>query len=153
MALGADRPGILALMLMSGLQMVTAGLGIGLLFATLAFGGLNAILVGVSRFDPISLVGIPLLLIIVALAATLTPALAATRVDPMEALRHSQLTLIRDSSTKLNTCAQHLRRQTRLHCTELAAVRLFLECLIPMTLPSPSQRRRSVTSSHREARR
>jgi predicted permease len=89
MALGADRPGILALMLMSGLQMVTAGLGIGLLFATLAFGGLNAILVGVSRFDPISLVGIPLLLIIVALAATLKPALAATRVDPMEALRHS----------------------------------------------------------------
>ena len=47
------------------------------------------ILVGVSRFDPISLVGVPLLLIAIAVAATIVPARKAILVDPMEALRHS----------------------------------------------------------------
>jgi len=88
-ALGAGKRDILALVLKSGMQMVALGLFIGLIVTAMVSKGLDAVLVGVSRFDPVSFIGIPLLLIVVALGAALTPARKAAGVDAMETLRHS----------------------------------------------------------------
>ncbi len=91
MALGADRRQILSSVLGSGARQMLAGLGLGLLAAvtlvlwfTAAYAGL---FFGVNRFDPTIYGFVAILLGAVALLACLVPALRATRVDPMVALR------------------------------------------------------------------
>jgi predicted permease len=88
MALGARRRAVLALILGNGLRLVLAGLLIGVPVAALAARGLSALLYGIAPFDPVTFLGIPMLLIGVTVAATLTPALRAARINPIEALRH-----------------------------------------------------------------
>jgi putative ABC transport system permease protein len=86
-ALGADRSRILAWVLRGGMLLAAAGLavGIGLSAATSRF--LSTLLYEVSAKDPITFAGIALTLSVVAFAACLVPALRATRVDPMAALK------------------------------------------------------------------
>ncbi len=91
MALGADRPQILTSVLGEGARQLLIGLTFGLLAAvalvmwfTAAYAGL---LFGVNRFDPLIYGFVTLLLGAVALLACVVPALRATRVDPMVALR------------------------------------------------------------------
>jgi putative ABC transport system permease protein len=87
MALGAGREEVRRLVVRQGMALVLAGIAVGLL---LAFGGsrlLAGLLYGVRVTDPLTFVAVPGVLALVALAATWLPALRATRVDPIVALR------------------------------------------------------------------
>ena len=86
MALGASRTEIMRLVLGRGLVLVGAGLGVGLAVA-LSVSRLIANLLFISPADPATFVGVPLILGVMALAASYVPAFRATRIDPAIALR------------------------------------------------------------------
>ncbi|MDE3165184.1 MAG: FtsX-like permease family protein, partial [Acidobacteriota bacterium] len=87
MALGADRAGILGLVLRQGLAPAAAGIAFGLA-ASLALTRLLAgLLYRVSAVDPLTYIGGPLLFAAAALLAAWLPARRATRIDPVDALR------------------------------------------------------------------
>jgi putative ABC transport system permease protein len=87
-ALGAQRRDILTMVGRQGLLIVAIGLTAGLL-AALAVGRLvNDFLVGVASTDPVTYVGVSVLLAAVAGLATYVPTRRATQVDPMVALRY-----------------------------------------------------------------
>jgi predicted permease len=87
-ALGAQRRDILAMVGRQGVLIVATGLAAGLL-AALAVGRLvNDFLVGVASTDPVTYVGVSVLLVAVAGLATYVPTRRATKVDPMVALRY-----------------------------------------------------------------
>jgi putative ABC transport system permease protein len=87
-ALGASPRDVLLLVLRGGARLVVIGLVIGVP-AALAMGrGLGGLLYGVRPGDPATFVGIPVLLGLVALLASLIPARRATRVEPIIALRN-----------------------------------------------------------------
>ena len=91
MALGADNPRILRMVLRQGLIQLAIGLGLGLgLALTAALLGTAAIqnfLFQISPSDPATYVTVFLVLSAVSFLATFIPARRATRVDPMIALR------------------------------------------------------------------
>lgn len=87
MALGADRIGILRLMLRQGLLVVVLGMVVGLGASTVATRFLAGQLHGVQPHDPATLIGVVVLLGAVALLASLIPAHRSTKVDPVESLR------------------------------------------------------------------
>jgi len=86
-ALGATSAEILQLVLADALKPVVAGLAVGLLAALALTRALERLLYGVSMTDSLTFVTLPLLLALVAFLACLLPALRATRVDPLDALR------------------------------------------------------------------
>ncbi len=88
MALGAQRSHILKLILSHGARMAAAGVGIGLVAAFGLTHLMAKMLFGISATDPVTFIGVSILLIVVALAACCIPARRATRVDPMVALRY-----------------------------------------------------------------
>ena len=63
------------------------GIVIGVAVAALMGRTLSALVFGVSVWDPTSYVGVLAVLALVSLVSCLLPALRASRVDPMEALR------------------------------------------------------------------
>jgi predicted permease len=87
MALGARRGDVVRMVLRQGLTLAVLGAAIGLPCALLATRALAALLFGVGAHDPIAFGGATLLLVVVALAACAVPAIRASRVDPMSALR------------------------------------------------------------------
>jgi predicted permease len=87
MALGATSGGILALVLRRGLTVATLGIGIGVLAALGLSHLVEGLLFGIGSRDPATMAGVAALLGTVAAAATLVPALRASRVDPMASLR------------------------------------------------------------------
>jgi hypothetical protein len=87
MALGAAPGGVRRLVILQGLRPALVGLAAGLVLALLTTRFLRALLYGMSPADPITLVGAPLVLIVIALLALAVPAVRATRVDPLQALR------------------------------------------------------------------
>jgi hypothetical protein len=87
-ALGAQKRDILRMIGRQGLLIVVSGLTVGVL-AALAVGRMvSDFLVGVAPSDPITYVGVSILLAAVAGVATYVPTRRATRVDPMVALRY-----------------------------------------------------------------
>ena len=88
MALGASRLDILRLILREGVRLVAFGGAVGLASAFALSRLLKSLLYGVGPHDPLSFVAVTLLLALVALAATLIPARAAMKVEPVEALRY-----------------------------------------------------------------
>ncbi len=88
MALGAGRNEVLQLMMGRGLGTIVSGLGIGLVAAFFLTRYIAGMLFAVRPADPMALGGAAILLLAVACVAVLVPALRATRVDPMVALRY-----------------------------------------------------------------
>jgi ABC-type antimicrobial peptide transport system permease subunit len=87
MALGAGRGEIVRLVLGRGLVLVAVGIAVGTLAALSMSRAIANLLFNVSPADPITFVGVPLLLGTMALAASYVPARRATRIDPAVALR------------------------------------------------------------------
>jgi len=87
MALGADRAIIHFSVMTYGLKLAVVGLGAGVGAALLLTQLMKTMLFGVSPHDPATLAAVSALIIVVAVAASLVPALRATRVDPIVALR------------------------------------------------------------------
>jgi putative ABC transport system permease protein len=87
MALGASRSSVLGLILKQGIWLVVAGLILGLAGALVVTRSLATLLHGVRPTDPLSYLGVSVLLLAVGLLASYLPARRATRVDPMVALR------------------------------------------------------------------
>jgi putative ABC transport system permease protein len=87
MALGAQSRDVLKLILRQGMKLALVGVGAGLLVSAALTRLMKGLLYGVSPNDPLTYVGIALLLTVVTLLAALVPARRATKVDPMVALR------------------------------------------------------------------
>jgi predicted lysophospholipase L1 biosynthesis ABC-type transport system permease subunit len=87
MALGADRSDIVRLVLGRGLLLVIVGIGVGVAIALGASRVVASLLFNVSASDPITFVGVSLLLGAMALVASYVPAWRATRIDPASALK------------------------------------------------------------------
>jgi predicted permease len=88
LALGAQRATVMRLVLGQGMKMALAGVALGL-FAALGLTRLMSRMVfGISATDPVTFAVISLLLTAVALLACIVPALRATKVDPLVALRY-----------------------------------------------------------------
>jgi len=87
-SLGASRSGILVLVLRQGLLLALAGSAVGIVGALLLARLMSRLLFGVPPTDPLTFVGVAVLMLIIALIASYIPARRATRVDPIVALRY-----------------------------------------------------------------
>jgi predicted permease len=86
-ALGANRRGILRLVLGDTLRMAGAGVVLGIAAAVGLGGTISSLLYGVSAYDPATLVGSAATFLLVAALASALPAAKAARIQPAEALR------------------------------------------------------------------
>jgi ABC-type antimicrobial peptide transport system permease subunit len=86
-ALGAERPDILRLVLGQGLKLAAIGTGIGLIASLILARLMSSLLYGVTPTAPVAFAGSAALVILVALAACWVPARRAASIDPMQALR------------------------------------------------------------------
>jgi putative ABC transport system permease protein len=86
-ALGAQQSDILRLVMGQGLVLAVAGIAAGIGGAIVATRVLKTLLFHVSTTDPSTFVGVAVLFLLVALAATYIPARRAAKIDPMAALR------------------------------------------------------------------
>ena len=87
MALGAERGGVLAMILGQAMSIAAVGGGVGAVGALLAGRALGGMLYGVSPADPLTYVVCGLVLAAAVFAAAIVPAARATQVHPMVALR------------------------------------------------------------------
>ena len=91
LALGASPGSLLNMIVSQGMQLTAIGLVIGLVLALAMFGSIGAVrtlLPGISPLDPLTFVGVPILLGVIALLATWIPGRRAGKVDPLVALRY-----------------------------------------------------------------
>lgn len=88
MTLGAGLRDVLRLIIGQGMRMVVIGLGLGLAGALALTPVLASLLPGVGPTDPLTFIGVIILLAAVSLLACYLPARRAARVDPLVALHH-----------------------------------------------------------------
>ena len=86
-AIGADRARVLRMVLSNGLTLALIGLGLGLVVSLPVARVMRGLLHGVTPADPLTFVAVAVALAAVALTACMVPALRATRVDPVIALK------------------------------------------------------------------
>jgi ABC-type antimicrobial peptide transport system permease subunit len=87
-ALGAERGQVLWLVLRDALALVALGLAIGLPVSLAAARTVSSILFGIEPADPLAFLSTAGVLAAIGLAAAFVPALRATRLDPIQVLRH-----------------------------------------------------------------
>jgi predicted permease len=88
MALGAQREGILRLVIWEGMRLVVIGMVIGLIASACLSFVLRSYFYGLSPIDPVTFLGVSVVLATSALLACYFPARRATKVNPMVALRY-----------------------------------------------------------------
>jgi len=88
MALGAQTRQVLFMVLRESFGLAVIGVAVGLGAALFLIRFLQAMLYGLKANDPATLMGAALLLFTVAILAGWGPARRASRVEPMQALRH-----------------------------------------------------------------
>jgi putative ABC transport system permease protein len=88
LALGASRRDVIRLIVGQGMNLVLVGVGVGLLAAFALTRLMKGLLYEVTATDPLTFIGVSVLLISVGLLACWIPACRATRVDPIITLRH-----------------------------------------------------------------
>jgi ABC-type antimicrobial peptide transport system permease subunit len=82
LALGAESPDLVRLVLGEGLRLAAVALALGLVVALIAGRFVAPLLFETSPRDPLVLAGVCVLLLVTSLAASAVPALRASRVDP-----------------------------------------------------------------------
>jgi ABC-type antimicrobial peptide transport system permease subunit len=87
-ALGAQPSNVLGMVLKQGMSMALIGTAVGVVLAFLLFRGLRSVLYGVQSTDLATMAAVSALLLSVAFIASYVPALRATKVDPVIALRN-----------------------------------------------------------------
>ena len=83
MALGAENGGVMKLILGDGLRLSLAGVAVGLGVAAVISRVISSMLFSVGRFDPVVFGSVAVMAVLVSVAATLVPAIRATKVDPL----------------------------------------------------------------------
>jgi ABC-type antimicrobial peptide transport system permease subunit len=86
-AVGADRARVVRLVLGEGMTLAVIGSALGLAGALAASRLVASLLYNVSAFDPMTFVGVPLLLVGVAFLAVYLPARKAAGIEPMRVLK------------------------------------------------------------------
>ncbi len=86
-AIGASTADVIRLVLGQGLRLVAIGVLVGAAASLLLSRFLSSLLYGIDSTDALTLVGVALILVIVAVLACYLPARRATKVEPVEALR------------------------------------------------------------------
>ncbi len=87
-ALGAEAGDLRSMVVRQGLKLIAIGLGIGLVVAVALTRTLSNLLWGVTATDPVTIGAVILILATVGMLACYLPALRATRIDPVAALRY-----------------------------------------------------------------
>ena len=88
MALGAQAIDVLKLIVRQGMKLVLIGVVIGSAGAFAVTRSMSSLLYGISATDPVTFIGIAVLLAVVAFLACFIPARRATKLDPTIALRY-----------------------------------------------------------------
>jgi predicted permease len=86
-ALGASATDVRTMVLRQSLAMLVGGAVPGMILAAAGVGGLRHMFVGVETHDPLTFVAVPILLILIGVAAAYLPGRHAARIDPTVALR------------------------------------------------------------------
>jgi putative ABC transport system permease protein len=87
MALGANRSGILSLILREAGWLLSVGVGVGIVLSLAGARAAKSLLYGLTPYDPLTLIAAIALIAIVAVAASSLPAQRASKLNPMVALR------------------------------------------------------------------
>jgi putative ABC transport system permease protein len=87
LAIGADRSEVLRMILRQGLTLALSGVAVGIAAALLLTRLMQSLLYEVKPADPATFVAVPVILLLVSLIASYIPALRATKVSPLIALR------------------------------------------------------------------
>jgi ABC-type antimicrobial peptide transport system permease subunit len=87
MALGAQRSSIVGLVLRQGMALTAVGIVAGMIGAALLTRVMASLLFGISATDVVTFSAVPLILGTIAVIASYLPALRATRINPVIALR------------------------------------------------------------------
>jgi len=88
MALGATKSAVLGMVLTRAAKLLAMGAGIGIVAALLSGKLLSGLLFGVQASDPMAIACAVAVLSAAALFAAMVPALRATRIEPVTALRY-----------------------------------------------------------------
>jgi putative ABC transport system permease protein len=87
MALGANAGDVVRMLLIEGMRPAIVGVVLGILGAVALGAVMSKLIFGVKSTDPVTFAAVSLLLMAVALCASVVPAWRATKVDPIQSLR------------------------------------------------------------------